>query len=254
MSAKDESPLAHHFANLAQQHLASNLGMWIFLATELMFFGGLFTAYAVYRWWYPDAFRAGSHELSVWFGGGNTLVLLTSSLTMALGVWAAQTDRRRLLVQMLLATAGLGALFLVVKGFEYRQDYVEGLVPGIHFDDQHFQAPRDGVVLPEEARTPWGDVLTPGAVPRSRNQPNPFVRANDHARHVELFFVFYYVMTLIHAIHLIIGIVIMLVLAHKAQRGRYGPLHYAPVEVGGLYWHFVDVIWIFLLPLLYLIG
>src|SRR6266699_2680598 len=114
--------LAHHFENFDQQHAAASLGMWIFLGTELMVFGGLFTAYAVYRAVYPEAFAAGSNELNVWFGGVNTLVLLTSSLTMALGVHAAQIGRRRHVVAYLVATALLGTAFLVIKGFEYHED------------------------------------------------------------------------------------------------------------------------------------
>src|SRR5438067_199547 len=115
--------LAHHFEDLEQQHGAASLGMWIFLGTELMVFGGLFTAYTVYRCVYPAAFAAGSHELNVWFGGVNTLVLLTSSFTMALAVWAAQVGRRRMLAWCLVLTALLGTAFMVINGFEYHEDY-----------------------------------------------------------------------------------------------------------------------------------
>jgi cytochrome c oxidase subunit 3 len=227
MSSAEHEVLAHHFENLEQQHEAASLGMWVFLGTELMVFGGLFTGYTVYRWLYPEAFAAASRELNVWFGGVNTLVLLTSSLTMALGVRAAQTGRRHVLVRMLLLTALLGATFLVIKGFEYYADYRDDLVPGLAFDmdDERWVPPEP--VSGERALFP---------------------------QHVKLFLVFYYVMTLLHALHLTIGIAILLVLAALAWRGRFTPDYYSPVDVGGLYWHFVDVVWIFLLPLLYLIG
>jgi cytochrome c oxidase subunit 3 len=206
------SHLAHHFESLEQQHHANVLGMWLFLATEVLVFGGLFGAYTVYRLVYPEAWSAGSRALNPWFGGGNTLVLLTSSFTMALGVWCAQTGRSKELTGCLLLTALLGVAFLVSKGFEYHEDYEKRLVPGLNFDAAEWASPR-----------------------------------------VQLFFLMYYLMTGLHAIHMIVGLGILLALAHYAWRGHYGPEHYAPVEVGGLYWHFVDVIWIFLLPLLYLV-
>jgi cytochrome c oxidase subunit 3 len=216
------SGLAHHFDDLEQQHEAANLGMWAFLATEVMFFGVLFTGYIIYR---SDpkmapSFESASAHLNVWIGGINTVVLLTSSLTMALGVHAAQLGRRRALVTLLGLTALLGAAFLGFKAVEYYLDYREKLVPGLAFEDQEW--------------TRLGPDIQP--------------------QYVKLFLSFYYIMTGLHAIHLIIGICIMLVLMRLAGRGRFTPEHYSPVEVGGLYWHFVDVIWIFLLPLLYLIG
>ena len=206
--------LAAHFADLEQQHEAASLGMWIFLATELMFFGGLFTLYAVYRHEYPEEFALASTRLNLVYGGVNTVVLLTSSLTMALAVHAARIGSRGLLTALLSLTALLGAAFLVIKGLEYHGDYVDRLVPGLAFDDGHWTKPQG----------------------------------------VKLFLLLYYVMTGVHAVHLVIGISLMAILAVLARGGRYTPAHYAPVEVGGLYWHFVDVIWIFLLPLLYLVG
>jgi cytochrome c oxidase subunit III len=218
LSAKT-SELAEHFADLEQQHEASVLGMWIFLATELMVFGALFAGYTVYRAKYPVEFEAGSHELNVWIAAVNTAVLLTSSLTMVLAVHAAQVGARQNLVNCLIATGLLGALFLVIKAFEYHGDYTENLVPGLAFNNED-----------------WAK--------RGVSEPGK----------VQLFLMFYYVMTGLHAVHLIIGIGIMGVLAVQAWRGRYTPQFHGPVEVGGLYWHFVDVVWIFLLPLLYLIG
>jgi cytochrome c oxidase subunit 3 len=208
------NPLAEHFANLEQQHEANTLGMWIFLATELMFFGGLFTGYAMYRHWYPDEFAAASARLNLAYGTVNTVVLLTSSLTMALAVHAARAGRRDALTTWLVVTALLGALFLIIKGFEYHGDYADKLVPGLAFDDSDWDKPG----------------------------------------RIKLFLLLYYLMTGVHAVHLMIGIGAMFVLAALAWRGRYSSTNYAPVEVGGLYWHFVDVIWIFLLPLLYLVG
>jgi cytochrome c oxidase subunit 3 len=238
MSLVKHEPLAHHFEDLGQQHEAASLGMWVFLGTELMVFGGLFTGYTVYRSLYPDAFAAASRHLNVWFGAVNTVVLLTSSLTMALGVHAAQTGRRQALVGCLLLTAALGTAFLVIKGFEYYGDYQDNLIPRLAFKEEEWQAPE---------HAPRG--FWPGTWPTSAEQERALF-----PRRVQMFYVFYYVMTLLHALHLIIGIGIILVLAALAWRGRFTPDYYSPVDVGGLYWHFVDVIWIFLLPLLYLVG
>jgi cytochrome c oxidase subunit 3 len=199
---------------LEQQQEAASLGMWIFLATEVMVFGGLFTGYTVYRTQFPAEFAAASKRLDVTFGGVNTVVLLTSSLTMALAVFGAQTRRLKIQQVCLVLTALLGTAFLVIKGFEYHRDYVDNLVPGLAFVDKD-----------------WA-----------------------HPDRVKLFLLFYYIMTGLHAIHLIIGIGIIGILAFLGRHGRFSAGHYAPIEVGGLYWHFVDVIWIFLLPLLYLIG
>jgi cytochrome c oxidase subunit 3 len=236
MSSAEHEVLAHHFENLDQQHDAASLGMWVFLGTELMVFGGLFTGYTIYRWLYPEAWSAGSRSLSVAFGGVNTVVLLTSSLTMALGVHAAQTARRNMLIICLALTALLGTTFLVIKGFEYYHDYEDELVPGLAF------------------KTDW---KVPEHVTGERVAGTTLLVAEERAlypQRVKLFFVFYYVMTGLHALHLIIGIGIILVLMVLAWRGRFTPDYYSPVDVGGLYWHFVDVVWIFLLPLLYLVG
>jgi cytochrome c oxidase subunit 3 len=210
--------LAHHFRDQRQQHAAATLGMWIFLATEVMVFGALFTGYTAYRAKYPQEFAAASGELNLTLGAINTVVLLTSSLTMALAVRGAQVGQRKLLVNALVLTALLGTAFLVIKGFEYREDFDKNLVPRLAFQEMEWTA--EGL--------------------------NP--------QQVQLFLLFYYIMTGLHALHLIIGIAIILILAVAAARGQFSPGYYSPVEVGGLYWHFVDVVWIFLLPLLYLIG
>jgi cytochrome c oxidase subunit 3 len=210
--------LAHHFDTLEQQHQAATLGRWMFLATEVMFFGGVFLGYAVARYYYPEAFAAGSAELNVPLGALNTAVLLGSSLTMALAVRAAQLADRRGLVRSLLLTLVLGTAFLVIKGFEYRHDWAVGTVPRLRFD------PR-----PKSDRG-----LVPGQV--------------------ELFFMLYFTMTGLHALHMVIGMAVMGVMTFRARGGRYTTGYYAPVEALGLYWHFVDIIWIYLFPLFYLVG
>jgi cytochrome c oxidase subunit 3 len=208
----------HQFEDMDQQRAAGSLGMWVFLVTEIMFFGGLFAAYIIYRALYLPAFETGSRLLNVQFGAVNTAVLIGSSLTMALAIHAAQAGKKKSeQVMYLVLTMILGATFLFLKfAFEWRADYHEHLVPGFHF------------IIRQE----WG---TAGP-------------------HVPLFFCFYFFMTGLHALHMIIGFGILGTLAVMAHRGRFNSEYYAPLEVSGLYWHFVDIVWIFLFPLLYLIG
>ena len=208
-------PLQHHFDSMEQQRDASTLGMWVFVAQEALFFGGLFTAYLVYRFLYPQAYKIGSHELNVVLGGINTAVLITSSLTMAMAVWAAQTGRRKQLVGWLSGTLVLGMAFLVIKYFEYAEKFHHHLVPGAHF---------------------------------------AFPKASAQEGNVELFFSLYFGMTGMHALHMIIGAGILLVYIPLAAKGKFTPEYAHPVELFGLYWHFVDIVWIFLFPLLYLLG
>jgi cytochrome c oxidase subunit III len=210
--------LWHHFDDIEHQNETTTLGMWVFLATEVLIFGALFTGYASYRSWYFASFEAASRHLNVLIGGVNTIVLLTSSLTMALAVRSAQLGRRGALIALLILTALLGTVFLALKGVEYYSDYREKLVPGLAFDAEAWRH----------------DSVNPG--------------------HVQLFLVFYYVMTGLHAVHLTIGIVIMAVLALMAWYRAFSPEYHTPVAMWGLYWHFVDIVWIFLLPLLYLVG
>jgi cytochrome c oxidase subunit 3 len=205
--------LAHHFDNLEQQTDATTLGMWVFLVTEVLFFGGLFLVYTVYRSLYPDAFIAASHELDVTLGTINTAVLITSSLTMALAVHAAQVGRRQALMLFLVATMILGGIFLGIKSVEYYHKFVEHLVPGPAFQ---------------------------------------FEKA--HLRHAQLFFSLYFLMTGLHALHMIIGFGIMAFMLWWAWKGTITKEYYSPIEISGLYWHFVDIVWIFLFPLLYLVG
>jgi len=212
-AAHHHPALVHHFENLGEQKEASSLGMWLFIAQEVMFFGGLFLAYTVYRNLYPAAFAEASHHLDWKLGGINTAVLILSSLTMALAVRAAALGHRKQIVLFLILTVVLGSIFLGVKVVEYGDKFEHHLVPGSHFQ-------------------------FPG--------PN--------ARPAQIFYSLYFAMTGLHALHMIIGIPILLLLAWMAHRGRYGPEYHTPVEMTGLYWHFVDIVWIFLFPLLYLVG
>lgn len=209
-----QATFAEHFDDRTHQHEAANLGMWIFLATEIMFFGGLFAGYTVYRNLYTTAFETGSHLLNAKIGALNTAVLIGSSLTMAMAVHAAQTGKRIKLMVFIVATMILGAAFLLIKVLlEWVHDYHEGMVPGLHF-----------------------------------------TYTGPHAAHVGMFFLFYFLMTGVHALHMIVGEGILTVLLVMAWRGRFSPEKYNPIEMMGLYWHFVDIIWIFLFPLLYLLG
>jgi cytochrome c oxidase subunit III len=207
--------LQHHFDDMEQQAEASTLGMWVFLVTEIMFFGGLFMAYIVYRSSSPEAFQEASAHLAIGWGAFNTAVLIFSSLTMALAVRAAQTGLPpRTQVMWLAATMFLGAVFLGVKVIEYADKFEHHIVPGPYFD-----------------KSAW-----------------------THPAGVEQFYSLYFVMTGLHALHMIIGIGIMAVIAVMAWKRQFDSTYYTPVEVSGLYWHFVDIVWIFLFPLLYLIG
>jgi cytochrome c oxidase subunit III len=211
--SKVEAFRAHHFDDLEQQHAASWIGMWVFLATEIMFFGGMFACYFVYRHWYVKAFASASNHLDLWLGAINTAVLICSSFTMALAVYSAETDRRKPLIRFLLLTIVLGLAFLGIKFYEYYTKFEEYLVPGSSFK---FDGPL--------------------------------------ASQAEIFFSFYFAMTGMHAVHMIVGIGLLTALIVQARRGRFSAIYHTPVELTGLYWHFVDIVWIFLFPLLYLLG
>jgi cytochrome c oxidase subunit III len=209
---------AHQFEGKEQQTEAGNLGMWTFLVTEIMFFGGLFCAYIVYRSLHPHGFELGSHLLEVKFGATNTAVLICSSLSMAMAIRSAQVGKSKYtVIGFLIITMLLGLTFIGVKlYFEWYHDYLEHIVPGIDF----------------VYRSEWG----------------------AFAPEVEMLMVFYFFMTGLHALHMVVGIGILTVLTVMAARNRFSPRYYAPLEISGLYWHFVDIIWIYLFPLLYLIG
>jgi cytochrome c oxidase subunit 3 len=222
-------PLAHQFDDLEQQHEASYFGMWIFLCTEIMFFGGMFAAYTIYRYQYFADFAAGSHLLDWRFGATNTAVLICSSLSMALAVHAAQTGKRKALVMYLILTILLGMAFLGIKlTFEWSRDWAEHIIPGEIISGHPF--------------APQGEIL-------KRLQD-----AHATLPHVELFMFFYFALTGFHALHMVVGIGLLSVLTVMAWQGRFSPERFNPVEGSGLYWHFVDIVWIFLFPLLYLIG
>jgi cytochrome c oxidase subunit III len=213
--SRSEAPAghAHHFDSYAQQRAAATLGVWVFIAQEIMFFGGLFVAYIVYRWAYPGAFATGSRLLDIELGAVNTAVLLSSSLSMALAVRGTQAGKPRAAAVFLVVTMVLGAIFLGIKFDEYHHKFVEHLVPGVDF--------REG---------------------------------GPDARPLQLFFVLYFAMTGLHALHMVIGIGVLGALVVPAWRGRFTPENHNLVEGTGLYWHFVDVVWIFLFPLLYLVN
>ena len=215
MDSHTETPeLQEQFETPAQQKEISTLGMWIFLVTEIMFFGGLFLAYAIYRREFASVFALASNTLDVVIGAVNTAVLLCSSYTMVLAVRAAQIGSRKALIVFLILTIVLGGVFLGVKAYEWNQKFEEHHVPGPTF---HLE---------------------------KTTQQGP----------AQLFFSLYFTMTGLHALHMVVGEGLMLFLLWSAYKGKYSPTYYTPVDVGGLYWHFVDIVWIFLFPLLYLIA
>jgi cytochrome c oxidase subunit 3 len=225
--------LLHHFQSVEQQADAANFAMWLFLLTEVMFFGGLFTAYLIYRNWYFPAFVSGSHQLNVVWGATNTVVLILSSFTMAMGVWCAETRRKSGLVLCLALTFILGLGFLGIKSIEYKEKIEKHHVPGFHYSLSSFLYPDS-----DEAARAAGD------------KPLPL----DMARHTEIYFSLYFAMTGMHALHMIIGIGILGYMIFRAWRGAYTAGHMVFVENFGLYWHFVDIVWIYLFALLYLIS
>jgi len=209
--AEARTALAEQFEDMPQQLEASRQGMWTFLATEVLFFGGMFMGYIIYRHIYPEAFGAASKHTIVLYGTINTAILLTSSLTMALAVHAAQESRQRALFRWLLVTVFLGLCFLGVKGLEYHEDLDEHLWPGAHFRAD----------LPPQS---------------------------------QIFWFLYWSMTGLHAIHVTVGVVVLSMMARMAARGLFSTHYHTPIEISGLYWHFVDIVWIYLYPLLYLIN
>jgi cytochrome c oxidase subunit III len=214
----EHSPhLRHHFDDMAQQFDSATLGMWVFLLTEIMFFGGMFCAYTVYRLKYPGAFASTSHHMDAFWGGLNTAVLIVSSLTMALAVRAARLGQQKALQILLILTMVFGLAFLGIKTVEYHAHWVERTVPYWNWDPNY-----DG-------------------------QP-------QFAHQAQILFCFYFFMTGFHALHMIVGLGLMTVIFLMARKGTFSAEYFTPVEISGLYWHFVDIVWIFLFPLLYLIG
>ena len=210
--------VAHHFGTATQEYAAGKFAMWLFLVTEVLLFGGLFAGYMIYKDMYPETFVAGGNQLNWQLGTLNTVFLLTSSLTMALGVRAAQLANKRQMLLQLGVTIVLAGAFMVVKYFEYKAKYDHGFLPGYLFH------PHAG----------FTDVFA--------GLPFP-----------NLYFSFYFTMTGIHGFHVLVGMFLIGWLMWGGSKGRYHSGYYMPVELVGLYWHIVDLIWIFLFPLLYLV-
>jgi cytochrome c oxidase subunit 3 len=218
-AASDLSPdfhVAHHFDSADTQFDAAKLGIWLFLVTEVLLFGGMFCAFAIFRSWYLPAFIEGHKELNWKLGALNTVFLITSSLTMALGVRSAQVNKKGQTVGYLAATIALACCFLVVKYFEYAAKFEHHLLPGKYFA--------------------------------------PLAELHMHHKETALFFTVYFMMTGTHGLHVLIGIGLILWVLLRARKGEFSQRYYAPVEGVGLYWHLVDLIWIYLFPLLYLVG
>lgn len=207
-----EGILAHHFPTLELQNTAIRLGMWLFLSTEILIFAGLFVAYAEFRFSFPEAFAEASRHLNLMMGTTNTVILITSSFTVALAIHFARSDKKWPAVGMLVFTILCAIGFLVIKSFEYREKFAEGALPGKFYG--------------------FHEVTAPGA---------------------PMYFTIYFLTTGLHALHVIIGMTVLTVLTVKTIRGRFNSAYYTGLELGGLYWHLVDLVWIFLFPLLYLI-
>ena len=226
--------LQHHFENMEQQREAGTLGMWVFLVTEIMFFGGMFLAYTLYRSFNPESFASASNHLDITLGAVNTGVLILSSFTMAMAVYFTQIGKPRPQVLCLGLTLVLGLTFLGIKAVEYYDKYEDHLIPGRLIPGNPFNP----AVAHEGDTDPHKLHLLPGAT----------------VQRVEMFYWIYFAMTGMHALHMIIGAGLLTFLLIFSLKGRFGPEYHSPVEVIGLYWHFVDIVWIFLFPLLYLLG
>jgi cytochrome c oxidase subunit 3 len=282
--------LQHQFEDMKQQEESVSIGMWMFLVQEIMFFGGLFTVYLVFRSKFPMAFAAGSNHLDPFWGGLNTLVLIVSSLTMALTVYYAQKGNRNMQVILILSTMFFGAVFLGVKVVEYTDKYNHGLVPVTGWNKKSKEGEHKesaaAFAIPFETRAYASEAATGAA---EEHKPNPrgefqiatkdlelpkmaengnFLTQSERIGYysngaldpdkfrdkVRIFFWIYFVMTGLHALHMIVGLGLMSWLLWKASSGIFSHDYFTPVEMSGLYWHFVDIVWIFLFPLLYLLG
>ncbi|HZV60249.1 MAG TPA: cytochrome c oxidase subunit 3 family protein [Candidatus Eremiobacteraceae bacterium] len=230
------------FKTLEQQKDTATLGMWIFLATEVLFFGGLFLIYSINRHTYSDAFGVGSNTLDLKLGGFNTVVLILSSLTMAMAVWSAQTGKKKLIPIFLILTLTLGTVFLGVKVVEYKQKFDHHLIPGQNFD------------ITYHANHPTASDK-PAEIAAEKEELEKAFRADPNLNsHAQLYFSLYFGMTGLHALHMVVGAGLLLWLLKQSIAGRFTPGYNTPVEIIGLYWHFVDIVWIYLFPLLYLID
>ena len=294
-----EPGLQHQFEDMKQQEESVSIAMWMFLVQEIMFFGGMFTVYLVFRSRFPMAFATGSNHLNVVMGFANTLVLIVSSLTMALTVYFAQRNNRNMQVLMIILTMIFGATFLGVKYVEYKEKYDDGLVPvaGWNRKVKAPEAETSSLTLPGEIKTEaqaehatggekpynnprgefqWtseeheGHKLVTEALDKEKSTGKKFLTDYERVGYlnpsdgqvddlkfqekVRSFFWIYFAMTGLHALHMIVGLILMTWLLLKAWKGTFNAEYYSPVEMSGLYWHFVDIVWIFLFPLLYLLG
>lgn len=278
-----EPGLQHQFEDMGQQVESVSIGMWMFLVQEIMFFGGLFTAYLVFRSKYPMAFAAGSNHLDAFWGGLNTIVLIVSSLTMALTVYYAQKGKRMVQVVLIILTMIFGATFLVVKAIEYSDKFNNGLIPVAGLNKKVPATP-EGEEGPGSIKPCWeAEHAAAAGAPRPNPrgefkwtdcslaklaQDNNYLTTSERIGYfsngeidgnkfrdkVRIFYFLYFVMTGLHALHMIVGLGLMAWLLWTAWKGNYNGDYYMPVEMSGLYWHFVDIVWIFLFPLLYLLG
>ncbi len=281
--------LQHHYDSMPQQVEAGKLGMWLFLATEILLFSGLFCAYAVYRTTHPEVFEFASKYLDTTWGAINTLVLIASSWTVALAVRAAQTNKRQQCVFLLGATLVGAAAFMGIKAVEYNHKFHDDLMWGLRFDpannkprEVHWEADKarqlaestadtepaarqlGGGPVAYDAPTPGADLDSSSAIPTPPlyAQGGSEVEEPKHpkgydpkkVRNVHIFFGIYFCMTGLHGLHVIIGAFVIAWVMWRANRGDFSREYYLPVDLAGLYWHIVDLIWIFLFPLLYLIG
>jgi len=213
VAQEHKSFVQHHFVDADQQFDAAKMGMWVFLVTEILFFGGLFAAYIIYRAWYPELFVEASDQLDTFWGAVNTVVLIGSSLTVAMAIRSAQLNQKKGMMINLLITIALACVFMIIKYFEYTHKFHLGIFPGEYYTFEGISHPK-----------------------------------------ANIFFSIYYMMTGLHGVHVVIGIGLMIWLLVKASKNTYSSEYYTPVEIVGLYWHLVDIIWIFLFPLLYLID
>jgi cytochrome c oxidase subunit III len=209
----EELELREQFATPAQQRETTMIGMWVFLITEVLLFGALFTAFTAYRISSPQAFDLGSKDMEIVLGSINTAVLLCSSFTMALSVYFSEAGKDKMVMLFLVVTMLLGTIFLALKFTEYYEHYADHKVPGLWFEEQSPMAPK-----------------------------------------IQMFFVFYFIMTGLHAFHMLIGLGILSVLLFRTLLGSITAQYHTPIEVGGLYWHFIDIVWIFLYAIFYIPG
>lgn len=265
-TAIDRGPLlAHHFDDLKQQQASAIFGMWLFLVTEIMFFGGLFAAYIVYRGMHHEAFVAGSHTLDVVLGTINTFVLLTSSFTMARAVHAGHESNTKQQIRFMLVTLALGFVFLGIKGYEYYTKYEHHHMPlfGLPFEPGHGAEGEHAEGAERAAESQAAEYHAEELAPAAK-QVEAAVAEHHFAatrpldeRQIagqRIFFSLYFAMTGIHALHMVIGATALIILILIARTGAYNHTYYTPLELMGLYWHFVDIVWIFLFPLIYLAG